>query len=67
VRLCVAGDLLLYMAELIFHVATCTKLSVDWRREEDEMEAAPVLYLSYARQVTGGVLHADGGAHAGRW
>jgi enoyl-[acyl-carrier-protein] reductase (NADH) len=31
------------------------------------MQAALVLYLSYARQVTGEVLHADGGAHAGRW
>jgi enoyl-[acyl-carrier-protein] reductase (NADH) len=41
-------------------------LSVDRRREEDEMEAAPVLYLGYARQVTGEVLHADGGAHARR-
>jgi len=41
-------------------------LSVDWRREEDEIEAVPVSYLSYARQVTGEVLHADGGAHAGR-
>jgi hypothetical protein len=42
-------------------------LSDDWRREEYEMEAAPVLYLAYARQVTGDVLHADdGGAHAGR-
>jgi enoyl-[acyl-carrier-protein] reductase (NADH) len=30
------------------------------------MEAAPVMYLSYAHQVTGEVLHADGGAHAGR-
>jgi hypothetical protein len=31
------------------------------------MEAAPVLYLAYACQVTGDVLHADdGGAHAGR-
>lgn len=28
--------------------------------------AAPVLYLSYARQATGKVLHADGGAHADR-
>jgi hypothetical protein len=41
-------------------------LRVDWRREEDEMEAAPVLYPAYPRQVTGVVLHADGGAHAGR-
>jgi hypothetical protein len=56
------------MAELIFHVATCTSsVKRRWRREEDEMEATPVLYLGYARQVTGGVLHADGGAHAGRW
>jgi len=31
------------------------------------MEAAPVLYLSYAHQVAGEVLHADGSAHAGRW
>jgi hypothetical protein len=28
------------------------------------MKAAPVLYLYYARQVTGKVLHAYGGAHA---
>jgi hypothetical protein len=35
-------------------------LSVDWRQEEDEIEAAPVLYLGYARQVTSEVLHADG-------
>jgi hypothetical protein len=28
------------------------------------MEAAPVLYLSYAREVTGDVLHAHGGAQA---
>jgi hypothetical protein len=41
-------------------------LSVDWRREEYEMEAAPVFYLVYARQITGDVLHADGGAHVGR-
>lgn len=26
-----------------------------------------VLYLSHAEQVTGEVLHVDGGAHAGRW
>jgi NAD(P)-dependent dehydrogenase (short-subunit alcohol dehydrogenase family) len=26
-----------------------------------------VLYLSHARQVTGEVLHVDGGAHIGRW
>ena len=26
-----------------------------------------VLYLSNARQVTGEVLHVDGGAHVGRW
>lgn len=26
-----------------------------------------VLYLAKARQVTGEVLHVDGGAHAGRW
>ena len=30
------------------------------------MEAAPVFYLVYARQITGDVLHADGGAHVGR-
>jgi hypothetical protein len=41
-------------------------LSVDWWREEDAIEAAPVLYLGYARQVTGKVLHADGGAHTER-
>jgi NAD(P)-dependent dehydrogenase (short-subunit alcohol dehydrogenase family) len=26
-----------------------------------------VLYLSSARQVTGEILHVDGGAHSGRW
>ena len=26
-----------------------------------------VLYLAQANQVTGEVLHVDGGAHAGRW
>jgi NAD(P)-dependent dehydrogenase (short-subunit alcohol dehydrogenase family) len=26
-----------------------------------------VLYLAHARQVTGEVLHVDGGSHAGRW
>ena len=26
-----------------------------------------VLYLTEARQVTGEVLHVDGGAHVGRW
>jgi NAD(P)-dependent dehydrogenase (short-subunit alcohol dehydrogenase family) len=26
-----------------------------------------VLYLAQARQVTGEVLHVDGGAHVGRW
>jgi len=26
-----------------------------------------VLYLAHACQVTGEVLHVDGGAHAGRW
>jgi NAD(P)-dependent dehydrogenase (short-subunit alcohol dehydrogenase family) len=32
---------------------------------EDIVDA--VLYLSRAGQVTGEVLHVDGGAHAGRW
>ena len=31
----------------------------------DVVEA--VLYLAGARQVTGEVIHVDGGAHAGRW
>jgi enoyl-[acyl-carrier-protein] reductase (NADH) len=26
-----------------------------------------VLYLTEARQVTGEVLHVDGGAHVGKW
>jgi NAD(P)-dependent dehydrogenase (short-subunit alcohol dehydrogenase family) len=26
-----------------------------------------VLYLAEARQVTGEVLHVDGGAHVGKW
>jgi enoyl-[acyl-carrier-protein] reductase (NADH) len=26
-----------------------------------------VLYLAQANQVTGEILHVDGGAHAGRW
>jgi enoyl-[acyl-carrier-protein] reductase (NADH) len=29
------------------------------------MEGAPVFYLVYARQITGDVLYADGGAHVG--
>ena len=29
--------------------------------------ADAVLYLANARQVTGEVLHVDGGAHSGRW
>jgi NAD(P)-dependent dehydrogenase (short-subunit alcohol dehydrogenase family) len=29
--------------------------------------AEAVVYLTEARHVTGGVLHVDGGAHAGRW
>jgi NAD(P)-dependent dehydrogenase (short-subunit alcohol dehydrogenase family) len=29
--------------------------------------ADAVVYLAEARQVTGEVLHVDGGAHAGRW
>jgi NAD(P)-dependent dehydrogenase (short-subunit alcohol dehydrogenase family) len=29
--------------------------------------ADAVLYLAHARQVTGEVLHVDGGSHAGRW
>ena len=29
--------------------------------------AEAVLYLADAKQVTGEVLHVDGGAHAGRW
>jgi len=29
--------------------------------------ADAVVYLTEARQVTGEVLHVDGGAHAGRW
>jgi len=32
---------------------------------DDIVEA--VLYLAQAAQVTGEVLHVDGGAHAGRW
>jgi NAD(P)-dependent dehydrogenase (short-subunit alcohol dehydrogenase family) len=32
---------------------------------DDIVEA--VLYLTHARQVTGEVLHVDGGAHSGRW
>lgn len=32
---------------------------------QDVVEA--VLYLAHARQVTGEVLHVDGGAHVGRW
>src|SRR5258707_1253943 len=32
---------------------------------EDVVDA--VLYLAHADQVTGEVLHVDGGAHAGRW
>lgn len=28
---------------------------------------AAVLYLTEARQVTGEVLHVDGGAHVGKW
>jgi NAD(P)-dependent dehydrogenase (short-subunit alcohol dehydrogenase family) len=29
--------------------------------------ADAVLYLAQAKQVTGEILHVDGGAHAGRW
>ena len=29
--------------------------------------ADAVIYLTDARQVTGEVLHVDGGAHAGKW
>jgi len=29
--------------------------------------ASAVAYLSEARQVTGEVLHVDGGAHIGKW
>src|SRR2546430_16269157 len=29
--------------------------------------ASAVVYLTEARQITGGVLHVDGGAHRGRW
>jgi NAD(P)-dependent dehydrogenase (short-subunit alcohol dehydrogenase family) len=29
--------------------------------------ADAVLYLAHAGQVTGEVLHVDGGVHAGRW
>ena len=29
--------------------------------------AEAVLYLTEARQITGEVLHVDGGAHLGRW
>jgi enoyl-[acyl-carrier-protein] reductase (NADH) len=29
--------------------------------------ASAVVYLTEARQITGEVLHADGGAHNGRW
>jgi NAD(P)-dependent dehydrogenase (short-subunit alcohol dehydrogenase family) len=32
---------------------------------EDVVDA--VLYLAQAGQVTGEVLHVDGGVHAGRW
>jgi len=56
------------MAELIFHVATGTR-SVKRRLAPrgGRDGGGTVLYLGYARQVTGEVLHADGGAHAGRW
>ncbi|HWW85216.1 MAG TPA: SDR family oxidoreductase, partial [Vicinamibacterales bacterium] len=29
--------------------------------------ASAVVYLTEARQITGEVLHVDGGAHQGRW
>jgi len=29
--------------------------------------ASAVIYLTEARQVTGEVLHVDGGAHNGKW
>ena len=29
--------------------------------------ASAVVYLTEARQITGEVLHVDGGAHNGRW
>jgi hypothetical protein len=31
------------------------------------VNADAVVYLTEARQITGEVLHVDGGAHAGRW
>jgi enoyl-[acyl-carrier-protein] reductase (NADH) len=32
-----------------------------------EHVASAVVYLTEARQVTGEVLHVDGGAHVGKW
>jgi enoyl-[acyl-carrier-protein] reductase (NADH) len=29
--------------------------------------ASAVIYLTEARQITGEVLHVDGGAHLGKW
>ena len=29
--------------------------------------ASAVVYLTEARQITGEVLHVDGGAHSGKW
>jgi NAD(P)-dependent dehydrogenase (short-subunit alcohol dehydrogenase family) len=36
-----------------------------WASANDVIDA--VLYLAHAGQVTGEVLHVDGGSHAGRW
>ena len=42
-----------------------TKLHSRQARVRDVADA--VLYLAQADEVTGEIVHADGGAHAGRW
>ncbi len=42
-------------------------LALEYAKEHIDDVASAVIYLTEARQVTGEVLHVDGGAHNGKW
>jgi NAD(P)-dependent dehydrogenase (short-subunit alcohol dehydrogenase family) len=56
------------LAALTASVPMITKGGIDMGAIAEARDiAAAVLYLTEARQVTGEILHVDGGAHLGRW